>query len=80
MKPTTSQLLTTASTILGRLIESGNEASDEQNVKRAVTLAMMLADEVPETAPIHDKESILNAINATRKRLANVMSQNELVF
>ena len=77
MKPTVSQLLTTASTILGRLIESGNEASDEQNVKRAVTLAMMLADEVPEIAPIHDKESILNAINATCKRLANEIGNGE---
>jgi len=62
MKPTVSQLLMTASTILCRLIENGNEANDEQNVKRAVTLATMLADEIPETDPIPDKEKILNTI------------------
>lgn len=65
------------------MIESGNEASDEQNVKRAVTLAMMLTDEVPETDPIPDKESILNAIkqiysgvkdkSITKTQLANVL-------
>ena len=62
MKPTVSQLLVTASTILCRLIENGNKSDDKQNVKRAVTLAMMLADEIPETDPIPDKEKILKTI------------------
>ena len=62
MKPTVSQLLMTATNVLCRLIETGSEANDEQNVKRAVALAMMLTDEIPETDPIPDTEQILKNI------------------
>ena len=62
MKPTVSQILMTASNILCKLIDKDNEADDAQNVKRAITLAIALTDEIPEIDQMPDKEKILKTI------------------
>ena len=71
MKPTASQLMTIASNILCKLIEKDNEANDENNVKRAVTLAIMLTDELPEADPMPDQEKILKTIKGIFSGMQN---------
>ena len=62
MKPSASQLMTVASNILCTLIDKSNEADDENNVKRAIALATLLIDELPDVDPMPDKEKILKTI------------------
>lgn len=63
--------MTVASAILCKLTDKDNEADDENNVRRAITLATMLTDELPDVDPMPDKEKILKTIKSIFEGMQN---------
>lgn len=56
MKPTITQLYATSATLLGHMLS--DPISDEQKVKRAIELAQMLAEAVPEMDTLPEPDNI----------------------